>query len=185
MVVIFLPTASLIEVWQERTASPLRWTVQAPQRPAPQPNFVPVICSCSRITQSSGVSLDASTDIFRPLIFRLGIGAPLPVYEAAYGGISLLGIGRHHRVMPVGVHNDPDLFWRQCNLELFERNKILKLLHVRCDSGATSGLPITRADRGCILHFRISQARTDRARMSTGDDSARRNFATSALGNRA
>src|SRR4029078_13152069 len=73
MVVIFLPTASLTWVWQERTASQLRWTVQAPQRPAPQPNFVPVICNCSRITQSSGVSLDASTDIFRPLIFRLGI----------------------------------------------------------------------------------------------------------------
>src|SRR6185436_14707353 len=95
MVVIFLPTASLIWVWQERTASPLRWTVQAPQRPAPHPNFVPVICNCSRMTQSSGVSLDASTDIFRPLILRLGIGAPLPVLEAAYGGNSLLGIGRH------------------------------------------------------------------------------------------
>src|SRR6478752_7004956 len=73
MVVIFLPTASLTEVWQDRTASPLTWTVQAPHRPAPQPNFVPVICNCSRMTQSSGVSLDASTDIFRPLIFRLGI----------------------------------------------------------------------------------------------------------------
>src|SRR5215208_2838026 len=96
MVVIFLPSASLIEVWQERTASPLTWTVQAPQRPAPQPNFVPVICNCSRITQSSGVSLDASTDIFRPLILRLGISRfPLPVLGAAYGGISLLDIGRH------------------------------------------------------------------------------------------
>src|SRR3981189_2330363 len=75
MVVIFLPTASLTEVWQDRTASPLRWTVQAPHRPAPHPNFVPVICNCSRMTQSSGVSLAASTDIFRPLIFRLGICA--------------------------------------------------------------------------------------------------------------
>src|SRR6476646_1962705 len=94
MVVIFLPTASLTEVWQDLTASPLTWTVQAPHRPAPQPNFVPVICSCSRMTQSSGVSLAASTDIFRPLIVRLGICTPLPVYEAAYGGISLLGRGR-------------------------------------------------------------------------------------------
>src|SRR5205814_9432979 len=75
MVVIFLPTASLTEVWQDRTASPLTWTVQAPHRPAPQPNFVPVICNCSRMTQSSGVSLAASTDIFRPLIVRLGICA--------------------------------------------------------------------------------------------------------------
>src|SRR3954466_11472801 len=96
MVVIFLPTASPSEVWQDRTASPLTWTVQAPQRPAPQPNLVPVICSCSRMTQSSGVSLAASTDIFRPLIFRFGIFAlPLPVHEAAYGGNSLVGIGWH------------------------------------------------------------------------------------------
>src|SRR5262245_2905315 len=89
MVVIFLPTASETEVWQERTASPLRWTVQAPQRPAPQPNFVPVICSCSRMTHRSGVSLAASTDIFRPLMVRLGIAFPLPVYDAAYGGRAL------------------------------------------------------------------------------------------------
>src|SRR3954453_18585877 len=95
MVVIFLPAASLSEVWQDRTASPFRCTVQAPHRPAPQPNFVPVICNCSRMTQSSGVSLAASTDIFRPLIFRLGIALPLPVHEAAYGGNSLLGIGWH------------------------------------------------------------------------------------------
>src|SRR5271169_6732798 len=88
MVVIFLPTASLTEVWQDRTASPLIWTVQAPQSPAPQPNFVPVICNCSRMTQSSGVSFAASTDIFRPLILRLGIVLPLPVHEAAYGGNS-------------------------------------------------------------------------------------------------
>src|ERR1019366_2622827 len=93
MVVIFLPAASLIEVWQDRTASPLTCTVQAPHRPAPQPNFVPVICNCSRMTQSSGVSLAASTDIFRPLILRLGIALPLPVHDAAYGGNSLLGNG--------------------------------------------------------------------------------------------
>src|SRR5580692_11655791 len=73
MVVIFLPTASLTCVWQDRTASPLMWTVQAPHSPAPQPNFVPVICNCSRMTQSSGVSLAASTDRVRPLILRLGM----------------------------------------------------------------------------------------------------------------
>src|SRR5262249_53421807 len=98
MVVIFLPTASLTEVWQERTASPLTWTVQAPHRPAPQPNLVPVICNCSRMTQSSGVSLAASTDTLRPLILRLGISSPLPVYEAAYGGSSLSGWLAAHRV---------------------------------------------------------------------------------------
>ena len=40
---------------------PSRCTVQAPHRPAPQPNLVPVICSCSRMTQSSGVSSAVST----------------------------------------------------------------------------------------------------------------------------
>src|SRR5437868_10138713 len=98
MVVIFLPTASPMEVWHERTASPFTCTVQAPQSPAPQPNFVPVICNCSRMTQSSGVSLDASTDIFRPLILRFGIAFPLPVLEAAYGGISLWVMAGTHRV---------------------------------------------------------------------------------------
>jgi hypothetical protein len=39
------------------------------------------------MTQSSGVSLAASTDIFRPLILRLGIvSLPSPVNDAAYGG---------------------------------------------------------------------------------------------------
>src|SRR5438477_5563328 len=121
MVVIFLPTASPSEVWQDRTASPLTWTVQAPQRPAPQPNLVPVICNCSRMTQSSGVSFAASTDIFRPLIFRLGISSPLPVGEAAYGGSSLFGIaGSPPGKRPVGAQNGTDPVWRQCNLELIE-----------------------------------------------------------------
>src|SRR6202012_410152 len=73
MVVIFLPTASLSAVWQDLTASPLIWTVQAPQRPAPQPNLVPVICNCSRMTQRSGVSFAASTDMLCPLILRVSI----------------------------------------------------------------------------------------------------------------
>src|SRR5215216_3320540 len=116
MVVIFLPRASLTGVWQERTASPLMWTVQAPQRPAPHPNFVPVICSCSRMTQSSGVSLAASTDIFRPLIVRLGISLPLPVYEAAYGGISLLG----HGWRPPGKRQLGRAEWYRSRLEAMQ-----------------------------------------------------------------
>src|SRR4029079_6292041 len=162
MVVIFLPTASLTWVWQERTASPLRWTVQAPQRPAPQPNFVPVICNCSRMTQSSGVSLDASTDIFRPLIFRLGIWRfPLPVVEAAYGGISLLGIGRHHRVMPVGVQNDIERSRRQSNLESFEANSV-----VRCGKafGSTHRSPSSSQTHRPFPHFPTGKGwRYDRA----------------------
>src|SRR3954466_5642099 len=133
MVVIFLPAASLSEVWQDRTASPFRCTVQAPQRPAPQPNFVPVICNCSRMTQSSGVSLAASTDMLRPLMFRLGIGA------------SPSGVGSRLRRQltfgywlaptgsaPVDAQNDTDRIVRQCNLELFEENIILPFSVVRC-----------------------------------------------------
>ena len=48
-------------IWQERTALPSIWTVQAPHRPEPQPNLVPVSFRCSRTTHSSGVSGSAST----------------------------------------------------------------------------------------------------------------------------
>jgi hypothetical protein len=53
--------------------------VQAPHGPAPQPNFVPVICNCSRIAHRSGVSFTASTDIFRPLMFKLVMFPPKAV----------------------------------------------------------------------------------------------------------
>ncbi len=61
MVVTFLPATSDIVVWQERTALPSTWTVQAPHRPEPQPNLVPVSFRCSRTTQSSGVLASTST----------------------------------------------------------------------------------------------------------------------------
>jgi len=40
----------LTGVTQERMATPFRWTVQAPHRAIPQPNFVPVMPSTSRKT---------------------------------------------------------------------------------------------------------------------------------------
>ena len=46
---------------QERTASPLMCTVQAPHIAMPQPNLVPVMLSVSRRTHSSGISGTAST----------------------------------------------------------------------------------------------------------------------------
>ncbi len=55
MVVTERPCTSDNWVWQEKARLPSMWTMQAPQRPAPQPNLVPVSLSCSRITQSSGV----------------------------------------------------------------------------------------------------------------------------------
>src|SRR5271169_1280214 len=71
MVVMFFATACETGVEQERTGSPSTWTVQAPQRPAPQPNFVPVNSSVSRRTQSRGVSGATSTFRSLPLMYRV------------------------------------------------------------------------------------------------------------------
>ena len=59
------PTAET-GVKQERTALPSRWTVHAPQSPAPQPNLLPFKSSSSRSTQRSGVSPSTSTVCFAP-----------------------------------------------------------------------------------------------------------------------
>jgi hypothetical protein len=68
IVVTFLPPMAEICVWQDRTALPSIWTVQAPQRPEPHPYLVPVSLRCSRTTQSSAVSGCASTFTALPLI---------------------------------------------------------------------------------------------------------------------
>ena len=51
---------------QEREASPLMCTVQAPHSIMPQPNFVPVICSVSRNTHNSGICGSTSTVVDFP-----------------------------------------------------------------------------------------------------------------------
>lgn len=56
MVVTLLPATLETGVMQDRIACPFRWTVQAPHSAIPQPNFVPVIPSVSRKTQSSGIA---------------------------------------------------------------------------------------------------------------------------------
>src|SRR6266849_5938631 len=71
MVVIFLPATLDIAVTQERVASPLMCTVHAPQSAMPQPNFVPVMFSVSRRTQSSGMSGLTSTDCDLPFKVKL------------------------------------------------------------------------------------------------------------------
>src|SRR5262245_19932695 len=68
MVVTFLPPTVDICVWQDLTALPSIWTVQAPHRPEPQPYLVPVSLRCSRTTQSRAVSGSASTLTALPLI---------------------------------------------------------------------------------------------------------------------
>src|ERR1700712_4872149 len=123
MVVIFLPATSLSEVWQDRTASPLTWTVQAPHRPAPQPNLVPVICNCSRMTQSSGVSLAASTDILRPLMLRLGIASsPYRCMKPLTAASHFWVMAGTHRVDASCGKHDTVPIGRQCKLELTEKN---------------------------------------------------------------
>jgi len=67
----FLPATLEIAVMQERVASPLMCTVHAPQSAMPQPNFVPVMFSVSRSTQSSGMSGLTSTDCDLPFKVKL------------------------------------------------------------------------------------------------------------------
>src|ERR1700730_2656430 len=62
MVVTSLPSARETGATQDRMASPLRWTVQAPHWAMPQPYLVPVKPRVSRRTQSRGV--EGSTSRF-------------------------------------------------------------------------------------------------------------------------
>src|SRR3979411_1027211 len=77
MGVVSLPANPPAGSEQERIGWPSMCTVQAPQRPAPQPNLVPVRPSVSRNTQSSGVSGSASTSTVLPLIFSANIAVRL------------------------------------------------------------------------------------------------------------
>src|SRR5215471_8572904 len=61
IVVTAFPAILDIGVPQERLATPLICTVQAPQSCRPQPNFVPVNPSVSRNTHSSGIWGGTST----------------------------------------------------------------------------------------------------------------------------
>src|SRR5277367_4519767 len=61
MVVTGLPATFETCVWHENARLPSMCTMQAPQRPAPQPNLVPVSLSCSRMTHNRGVSAGVST----------------------------------------------------------------------------------------------------------------------------
>src|SRR5712691_8189361 len=62
---------------QERCTSSLMCTEQAPHWATPQPYFVPVRPTCSRITHNSGVSGSTCTLCTRPLMLSLAMGVPL------------------------------------------------------------------------------------------------------------
>src|SRR6266478_8437558 len=63
---------------QERRTSPLTCTEQAPHCATPHPYLVPVRPTCSRITQSRGVSASACTSRILPLTLSLAINAAPP-----------------------------------------------------------------------------------------------------------
>src|SRR5256712_124115 len=78
-----LPAGALTGLTQERMAWPSSCTVHAPQSAIPQPNFVPVMPSTSRRTQSTGMSDGASISRFLPLIVS-SIAALPAVRTAAF-----------------------------------------------------------------------------------------------------
>src|SRR5207245_1542160 len=94
-------------VTQERTASPSMWTVQAPQAPTPQPNFVPARPRRSRRTQSRGMLGSASTACCTPFTRRSVIvfGSP----ERAL--FALRGLRRQR--LEIGDHVPPLVGARQ------------------------------------------------------------------------
>src|SRR5690349_16202862 len=70
-----------------RAASPSTWTVQAPHKAIPQPNFVPVSPNSSRRYQSSGIDGSPSNDCSWPLTRNLTM-ACLPEWCRSWDSIS-------------------------------------------------------------------------------------------------
>src|SRR5262245_56380517 len=99
MVVIRFPSDAATGVTQERTAAPSMWTVHAPHCAMPQPYLVPVSPTCSRITQSSGVSGVTLTSTDFPLIVKRTM-AFLP--KGPRGGTAI-GITFHGPESPKGI----------------------------------------------------------------------------------
>ena len=79
MVTTFLPASAPMVAWHERMAWPSTWTVQAPQKPPPHPNFVPVRPSSSRRYQSKGMSGSPSNVRLDPLIVNVAMAGLLCV----------------------------------------------------------------------------------------------------------
>src|SRR5258708_1206107 len=77
MVVISEPPTSLIAVVQERIAAPFWWTVQAPHKTMPQPNFVPVKAATSPKYHNKGISGSPSNVCSFPLTLKRPIYPPI------------------------------------------------------------------------------------------------------------
>src|SRR5512140_2331908 len=61
----------------ERATVPLKCTEQAPHCATPQPYFVPVRPTCSRITHRSGVSASTLTSRVLPLMLSFAMAPPM------------------------------------------------------------------------------------------------------------
>src|SRR5258708_21274127 len=86
MVVTALPATCDTWVWHEKARLPSICTMQAPQRPVPQPNLVPVSLSSSRITHNSGVLGGASECAALPLTLKSNaIGSSSDLIDGFYG----------------------------------------------------------------------------------------------------
>src|SRR5579863_8025083 len=113
MVTTFFPATSDMAMPQERIASPLRCTVQAPQSATPQPNFVPVRPSSSRRYHISGIDGSPSNVRDWPFTFRLtiissagGLLSPgLPPHSSVTSPIFGAPIDAHRHVRPDKVGN--------------------------------------------------------------------------------
>src|SRR5258707_9010306 len=70
IVVTDLPPISDTCVWHENARLPSMCTMQAPHRPVPQPNLVPVSLRPSRSTHSNGVAGGASVDAAVPFTMK-------------------------------------------------------------------------------------------------------------------
>src|SRR5271167_1880775 len=98
MVIMLFPATCDTGVEHDRIAAPSTCTVQAPQNPAPQPNFVPVSSSVSRKTQSNGVSGETLTFFSLPLTRNVKSamsfpGVELPPGQSSYPTSRKSGMG--------------------------------------------------------------------------------------------
>src|SRR5579864_3687377 len=76
MVSTSLPAAAFMGVRQLRVALPSMWTVQAPHKPMPHPNLVPVSSTKSRRYHSRGISASPSNCRALPFTFSWIIATP-------------------------------------------------------------------------------------------------------------
>src|SRR6187401_1831911 len=105
MVTICAPSAAETCTWQERCARPSMCTVQAPQNPAPQPYFVPVRPTMSRIAQSRGVLGSASTETGLPFAENEAIGTSLKSASRALFRVPAQEIRRVSTAQSVEIQN--------------------------------------------------------------------------------